>query len=86
MFVRTFLLKQRDVAITDGLSMVYGPNMINYICNFTVNHSFSVICKYELFTYVYPMVILKSGIILDQNDGGPLNAQVLEFMKICYLV
>ena len=75
MFVRTFLLKQRGVAITDGLTMVNSPNIINYIhvCKFTVNHSFSVISKYELFTYILPMVILKSGIIIDQNDGGPLK-------------
>ena len=73
MFVRTFLLKQRGVAIMDGFTMVNGPNMIHYICNFTVNHSFSVISKYELFTYILPMVILKSGIILVQNNGGPLK-------------
>ena len=71
MLVRTFLLKQRAVAITDGLTMVNDPNIINYICNFTVNHSFFVISKYELFTYILPMVILKSGIILDQMMVAP---------------
>ena len=42
-------------------------------CNFIVNHSFSVISYFELFTCILSMVTLQSGIILDQNDGGPLK-------------
>ena len=53
--------------------MVNGPNIINYICNFIVNHSFSVLFSFELFTYIISMVTLKSGIILDLNDDGPLK-------------
>ena len=52
MFVRTFLLKRRDVAIMDSfikkitLTAVNGLNIINYIiCNFIVNHSFSAISQ-----------------------------------------
>ena len=53
--------------------MEIGLNIINYISNFIVNHSFSVIMSFELFTYILSMVTLKSGIILDQNDDGPLK-------------
>ena len=53
--------------------MVNGLNIINYICNFIVNHSFSEISSFELFTYILSMVTLKSGIILDQIDDGSLK-------------
>ena len=55
--------------------MVNGLNIINYICNFKVNNSFSEISSFELFTYILSMVTvtLKSGIILDQIDDGPLK-------------
>ena len=55
--------------------MVNGLNNISYLCStrIIVNHTFSVISYYELFTYILSMVILKSGIILDQNDDGPLK-------------
>ena len=54
-------------------TVVNGLNIINYICNFIVNHSFSVISWFEVFTYILSMVTLKSGIIQDKNDDGPLK-------------
>ena len=62
-----------DTFIKTTLTVVNGLNIINYICNFIVNHSFSVISLFELFTYIFSMVTLKSGIILDQTDDGPLK-------------
>ena len=53
--------------------MVNGLNIINYICNVIVNHSFSVISWFEVFTYILSMVTLKSGIIQDKKDDGPLK-------------
>ena len=52
---------------TNNFTVVNGVHIINYI----VNHSFSVISLFELFTYILSMVVLKSGIILDQSDDGP---------------
>ena len=53
--------------------MVNGLNIINCICNFIVNHPFSVISLFELFTYILSMETLKSGLILDQNYVGSLK-------------
>ena len=62
-----------DRFIKTTFTVVNGLNIINYICSIIVNHSFSVISLFELFTYILSMVTLKPGIILDQNDDGPLQ-------------
>ena len=69
--------------------MVNGLNNINYLCStrIIVNHTFSVISYYELFTYILSMVTLKSGIILDQNDDGPcfLCSFILVYAAVLYI-
>ena len=61
-----------DSFIKTTFTVVNGLNNINYLCSIIVNHTFSVI-SFELFPYILSMVTLKSGIILDQNDDGPLK-------------
>ena len=68
------------VAVKSHALPVYKKNRIasllfifETIIIFIVTHSFSEIIYFELFTYILPMVTLKSGIILDQNDRGPLK-------------
>ena len=64
-----------DSFIKTTFTVVNGLNNINYLCStrIIVNHTFSVISLFELFTYILSMVTLKSVIILDQNDDGPLK-------------
>ena len=62
-----------DSFIKTTFTVVNGLHDINYICSIIVNHTFSVISSFELFTYIISMVTFKSGIILDQNDDGPLK-------------
>ena len=62
-----------DSFLKTTFTVVNGLNNINYICSIIVNHTFSVISQFELFTYIRSMVTFKSGIILDQNDDGPLK-------------
>ena len=63
------MLKQGDVAIMDIFikqllqCMVTGLSIINYICYLIVNHSFSVINQFELFTDILSMVTLKTSVI-----------------------
>ena len=61
--------------IETTFTVVNGQNNINYLCStrIIVNHTFSVISLFELFTYILLIVTLKSGIILDQNDDGTLK-------------
>ena len=64
--------------------MVNGLNIINYIFILIVNHPFSVISLFELFTYILSMETLKSGIILDQNYVGSLKwANGLYLIQFC---
>ena len=64
-----------DNFIKTTFTMVNDLNNINYLCStrIIVNHTFSVISLFELYTYILSMVTLKSGIILDQNDDGLLK-------------
>ena len=72
-----FCSKQRDVAIIDSFSNNFNsgkrPKHYQLHLYFIVNHSFSINNSFELFTYILSMVTLKSGIILDQNNDGPLK-------------
>ena len=54
-------------------TVVNSLNIINYICDFIVNHPFSVISLFEMFTDILSIETLKSGIILDQNYVGSLK-------------
>ena len=59
--------------------MLNGLNIINCICSFIVNHSLSVISKFELFTYILPMVILKfqiSGIKCPNTTIRIISAKI----------
>ena len=65
-----FLLKQRDVAIMDSFmkktfTVVNDLNNINHICSIIVNHTFSVISEFELFTHSV------NGNIQVRDNPGP---------------
>ena len=42
-------------------------------CGYGQFHKKQLLQLFELFTYILSMVTLKSGIILDQNEDGPLK-------------